>query len=908
MTLFASLLLSLTICGSIGIKLIGHRYEDVYIVIQNTVAEDPEIIDNIKETFTTASSLLFKATHRRVYFGKINIVIPKEWTNIPNTKQIPSIKLPNFILVDKGQNENPFVKSTECGKEGLYMYLHPSFLLKKGETGYGRKDKVIVHEWGHLRWGLFSEYHSSRKNKFYLDKGRWKPTVCTENIQGRIGIGKFCSTVEEKCQPQNGERRMPSNCNFCPYREQTTNVSIMGYQFVESVNFFCDKDDTSVPVWQRHNHKAPTKQNLLCNGKSAWEVMREHSDFKNGNTPLPDNTNTDPEFVVLKETNAIRVFVLDISGSMNTEDRIGHLYRTSTYIVDSVLPLDSWLGVVCFDEKSKITAQMTKISSDSVRKTLIQSLPSQTAGGTCIGCGITEAINMLNSTFGTAENAEIILMSDGQDGDAGMLASATRLASESHVIIHTVSISQAADPRMIDLAKNSGGKIYTYLDKGSISFAAVFSQVISFSVTEMSAQPETMLFMSVSVPNSAMNFAFKMETDSGLNTTITVLTKLASNAKLTMEVTGPGSTNFKTVDGTSLTYQIPGVLKVNVTSSQATTWDYTVSSMPTGSNQIKSRTRLSQNSFDFNGAPTDMPVVYADITKGYAPVTGVDVFAIVEGAKGLLCNLSLTDDGLGPDQILDDGTYSAFILPVCMENNRLNLRVRISGSKGRARVQIGGSGAIATEEPDITYEDLEDDFQRFSIPEPLFVQNLPNNLNLPPGRITDLSIVHMKTRKTAYGESRNFTIAWTATGGDMNMGKASAYDIRIAEDIDTILNNFTNAQKFEVGNVTLSPKPSGSAEAIRISVNAVESYTGTAFLGIVAIDENQKAGQVSNVVSFLVAKGFRIQVEEVAYYTHGLFDGKTDEVDGMDKKTVNQQPSLVANVLIVFCLVAMLSV
>ena len=51
-----------------------------------------------------------------------------------------------------------------------------------------------------------------------------------------------------------------------------------------------------------------------------------------------------------------------------------------------------------------------------------------------------------------------------------------------------------------------------------------------------------------------------------------------------------------------------------------------------------------------------------------------------------------------PDKIGDDGTYSAFILPDCMENKRLNLRVEISGSKGRARVQIGGSGAIATEE------------------------------------------------------------------------------------------------------------------------------------------------------------------------------------------------------------------
>ncbi|KAH3810352.1 hypothetical protein DPMN_138743 [Dreissena polymorpha] len=90
-----------------------------------------------------------------------------------------------------------------------------------------------------------------------------------------------------------------------------------------------------------------------------------------------------------------------------------------------------------------------------------------------------------------------------------------------------------------------------------------------------------------------------------------------------------------------------GQYQVNVTSSQATTWDYTVSSMPTGSNQIKATTRLSKNSIDFKGAPTDMPVVYADITKGHAPVTSVDVFALVEGTSGQLCNLTLKDNGQG---------------------------------------------------------------------------------------------------------------------------------------------------------------------------------------------------------------------------------------------------------------------
>jgi hypothetical protein len=46
---------------------------------------------------------------------------------------------------------------------------------------------------------------------------------------------------------------------------------------------FCDKeDDQTIPIYQRHNSKAPTKQNDKCKGRSAWEVMRDHIDFESG--------------------------------------------------------------------------------------------------------------------------------------------------------------------------------------------------------------------------------------------------------------------------------------------------------------------------------------------------------------------------------------------------------------------------------------------------------------------------------------------------------------------------------------------------------------------------------------------------------------------------------------------------
>ena len=43
---------------------------------------------------------------------------------------------------------------------------------------------------------------------------------------------------------------------------------------------FCDNDQSNPDTL--HNDEAPSIHNDLCNGRSAWEVMRDHEDFKDG--------------------------------------------------------------------------------------------------------------------------------------------------------------------------------------------------------------------------------------------------------------------------------------------------------------------------------------------------------------------------------------------------------------------------------------------------------------------------------------------------------------------------------------------------------------------------------------------------------------------------------------------------
>ena len=65
----------------------------------------------------------------------------------------------------------------------------------------------------------------------------------------------------------------------------------------------------------------------------------------------------------------------------------------------------------------------------------------------------------------------------------------------------------------------------------------------------------------------------------------------------------------------------------------------------------------------------------------------------------------------------------------------------------------------------------------------------------------------------------------------------------------------------DVVNANYTPKASGETEYIRIEIDAEETYTSTSFFAVRAIDKAGNVGDVSNIVSILVANGYRIKAE-----------------------------------------------
>uniref|UniRef100_A0A8C6D0Y2 Calcium-activated chloride channel N-terminal domain-containing protein n=1 Tax=Moschus moschiferus TaxID=68415 RepID=A0A8C6D0Y2_MOSMO len=308
MVLSLNVILFLTLHLLLGIKssmvnLINNGYDGIVIAINPSVPEDEKLIENIKEMVTEASIYLFHATKRRVYFRNVSILIPMTWKS----------KSEYFIPKQESYDQadvivaNPYLKYGDdpytlqygrCGEKGKYLYFTPNFLLTNNFRMYESRGKVFVHEWAHLRWGIFDEYNMDQP--FYISrKNTIEATRCSTHITGTNVVFKKCpegSCVTRPC-------RRDSQTGL--YEE-----SIMFMQSLHSVTEFCTE--------KTHNTEAPNLQNKMCNGKSTWDVIMNSVDFQNTSPMTEMNPPTHPTFSLLKAKQRVVCLVLDKSGSMSS--------------------------------------------------------------------------------------------------------------------------------------------------------------------------------------------------------------------------------------------------------------------------------------------------------------------------------------------------------------------------------------------------------------------------------------------------------------------------------------------------------------------------------------------------------------------------------------------------------------
>ncbi|XP_013419478.1 calcium-activated chloride channel regulator 1-like [Lingula anatina] len=154
---------------------------------------------------------------------------------------------------------------------------------------------------------------------------------------------------------------------------------------------------------------------------------------------------------------------------------------------------------------------------------------------------------------------------------------------------------------------------------------------------------------------------------------------------------------------------------------------------------------------------------------------------------------------------------------------------------------------------DITYKPVEP-FQRSDSGGLFTVKNLPTSTSgseppdlYPPGRIYDLVLVAVNT------EDKTVTLSWTATGDDLDQGNASSYIIRYSTSVSQLRLNFSNTyillDKDLIQGKLDSPLPAGAKETFLVQFNQTVKSNITYFIALLALDDKNQTGQLSNIVS-----------------------------------------------------------
>lgn len=74
--------------------------------------------------------------------------------------------------------------------------------------------------------------------------------------------------------------------------------------------------------------------------------------------------------------------------------------------------------------------------------------------------------------------------------------------------------------------------------------------------------------------------------------------------------------------------------------------------------------------------------------------------------------------------------------------------------------------------------------------------------------------------------------------------------------------NFSDAETLELKHVNITPGAAGEKEAITLAIDADKEFTSTTYMAIRTKDESGNSGEVSNIVSILVAVGYKATAQE----------------------------------------------
>ncbi|EDL82385.1 rCG29121 [Rattus norvegicus] len=850
------------------VHLNNNGYEGVVIAINPSVPEDERLIPSLKEMVTQASTYLFEATGRRFYFRNVSILVPITWKSKTEylTPKQESYDQADVIVADPHlkYGDDPYtLQYGQCGDRGQYIHFTPNFLLIDNLIIYGPRGRVFVHEWAHLRWGVFDEYNKERP--FYLSrKNVVEATRCSTDITG-TNVVHECqggSCVTRKCRRDSKTGLPEPKCTFIPNKSQTARASIMFLQSLDSVVEFCTE--------KTHNTEAPNLQNKICNGRSTWDVIKESADFQHAPPMRGTEAPPPPTFSLLKSRQRVVCLVLDKSGSMSSGDPITRLtlmnQAAELYLIQ-ILEKESLVGLVTFDSIAIVQNNLIRMINDSSYLEISAKLPQEAAGGTSICNGLRKGFETITSSDQSTCGSEIVLLTDGEDDQ---ISSCFEEVKHSGAVIHTIALGPDAARELETLSDMTGGRRF-YASEGINGLIDAFSGISSKSGS-LSQQALQLESKALEIKEKEwLSGTVPVDSTVG-NDTFFVVTWTVQKPEIILQ--DPKGKNYRTSDFQedklnifSVRLQIPGIAETGTwtyslfnkgVKPQLLTVTVTTRARSPTTQPLMATAHMSQSAAQY---PSPM-IVYARVSQGFLPVLGANVTAVIESETGHQVTLVLWDNGAGADTLRNDGIYSRYFTEF-HGNGRYSLKVSAQARKNITKLNLKQKnkalyipGYVENDQiilnpprPEVPEEATEaavEDFSRLTSGESFTVSGAPPDGGhahvFPPSKVTDLE---------AEFKGDHIHLTWTAPGKVLDKGRAHRYVIRMSRHPPG-LQDFNDATL--VNTSGLIPKEAGSEETFKFKPASFKIENGTQIY--IAIQAENEAGLTSEVSNIAQAVNF----------------------------------------------------
>ncbi|XP_051869165.1 calcium-activated chloride channel regulator 1-like [Pristis pectinata] len=759
------------------VRVVNNGYRNIVFAINPHIEYNPRLIEAIQEMMTEASSYLHQATKSQLYFADVKILLPAAWPWNLSQVQRPtteSYEKANVIVAEPylKHGDTPYtLQYGGCGEKGRYIHFTPNFILNDKMTSvYCPKDRVFVHEWAHLRWGVFNE-HNDLVPFYMSESGTVEATRCSLSIRGKNAEckGSSCSpcTIDESTGLPNKE------CKFFPEKNQLSSSSIMYLQGLPNVNKFCDSET--------HNPEAPNMQNRMCDYRSTWDVISESEDFR---TISSSHTGSViPTFTLLQAKNRVVCLVLDVSGSMGSGNRIVRLRQAAEIFILQIVETGSHVGIVTFSSSASIKTRLKEIADDKVREELVQLLPTSAVGRTSICAGVRSGFEVLRGDDGATKGDEIILLTDGEDPG---ISSCFTEVERSSAVIHTIALGPSATEKLEELSTMTGGLQFAATDN-------LDTNGLIDSFTGLISGDGDSSQQSIQLESSGTS----IETNGWLNGTVVIDKTIGNDTFFVvnwetqnpiMFVRDPSGKIYNNADFKIDQNARSARLKIKGTAKPGS-WIYTIQN-PGGKQVITiivtSRAADAQvppikvNGYISRKDSTSPMISYVEVSHGFLPVLNANVTAIIERPNNVPVTLKLSDDGLGADIVRNDGIYSKYFLSFS-GTGRYSVKVRVQGHEGTAKITVrtggqakclpgymeNGNIEINPSGPNVNEEGIYDELGDFNRVQAGGAISLPLGtpvIDFPPSQITDLQAMLLKDK---------IKLEWTAPGGDYDYGSGN---------------------------------------------------------------------------------------------------------------------------------------